>query len=69
MIAHGAAIQNVSKMLGHTDIKMTQRYAEVLAKDVYDDFEMVEKKLKKNPYGLLQVLILKKAQLFHIQLL
>ena len=47
MLSNGSKIENVSKMLGHTDIKMTQRYAEVLAKDVYDDFAMVEKKLKK----------------------
>ena len=47
MLSNGSKIENVSKMLGHTDIKMTQRYAEVLAKDVYDDFEKVEKKLKK----------------------
>ena len=47
MLSNGAKIENVSRMLGHTDIKMTQRYAEVLAKDVYDDFEKVEKKLKK----------------------
>ena len=49
MLSQGAKIENVSRMLGHTDIKMTQRYAEVLAKDVYDDFEKVEKKLK-NPH-------------------
>ena len=47
MLSNGSKIENVSKMLGHTDIKMTQRYAEVLAKDVYDDFEKVENKLKK----------------------
>ena len=47
MLSNGSKIENVSKMLGHTDIKMTQRYAEVLAKDVYDDFAMVEKKMKK----------------------
>ena len=47
MLSNGSKIENVSKMLGHTDIKMTQRYAEVLAKDVYDDFEKVEKKMKK----------------------
>lgn len=46
MLSQGAKIENVSRMLGHTDIKMTQRYAEVLAKDVYDDFEKVEIKLK-----------------------
>ena len=47
MLSNDAKIENVSRMLGHTDIKMTQRYAEVLAKDVYDDFEKVEKKMKK----------------------
>jgi integrase len=51
MLSNGSKIENVSKMLGHTDIKMTQRYAEVLAKDVYDDFAMVEKKLKKKKKG------------------
>ena len=50
MLSNGSKIENVSKMLGHTDIKMTQRYAEVLAKDVYDDFAMVEKKLKKKKH-------------------
>ena len=51
MLSNGSKIENVSKMLGHTDIKMTQRYAEVLAKDVYDDFAMVEKKLRKKKKG------------------
>lgn len=46
MLAMGAKIENVSKMLGHTNIKQTQRYAKVLAESVYDDFEMVRKKLK-----------------------
>ncbi len=46
MLSQGAKIENVSRMLGHTNITQTQRYAKVLAKDVYDDFEMIEKKLK-----------------------
>ena len=45
MLSNGAKIENVSRMLGHTNIVQTQRYAKVLAKDVYDDFEMVAKKL------------------------
>lgn len=45
MLGNGAKIENVSKMLGHTNIKQTQRYAKVLAESVLDDFEMVEKKL------------------------
>ena len=47
MLSQGAKIENVSRMMGHTNITQTQRYAKVLAKDVYDDFEMVAKKLKK----------------------
>ena len=46
MLANGAKIQNVSAMLGHTNIKQTQRYAKVLAKSVYDDYSMIAKKLK-----------------------
>lgn len=45
MLSNGSKIENVSKMLGHTDIKMTQRYAEVLAKDVYDDYDKAAEKL------------------------
>ena len=37
-------IEHVQKMLGHKDIKTTQRYAKVLAKDVYDDFEKIADK-------------------------
>ena len=44
MLSNGARIENVSRMLGHSDIKMTQRYARVLAKDVYNDFDMVSEK-------------------------
>jgi integrase len=47
MLSQGAKIENVSRMLGHTTVKQTERYAKVLAKDVYDDFDMVADKLKK----------------------
>jgi site-specific recombinase XerD len=46
MLANGAKIQNVSAMLGHTNIKQTQRYAKVLAKSVRDDYSMIARKLK-----------------------
>ena len=45
MLSNGAKIENVSAMLGHTNITQTQRYAKVLAKSVHDDFAMLEKKL------------------------
>ena len=47
MLAQGAKIENVSKMMGHTNITQTQRYAKVQAKEVYDDYDMVAEKLNK----------------------
>ncbi len=46
MLANGARIENVSRMLGHTNIVQTQRYAKVLAQSVHDDFARIEQKLK-----------------------
>ena len=47
MQAFGAKLENVQKMMGHKDIRMTQRYAKVLAQSVRDDFTMVEEKLTR----------------------
>ena len=47
MLRNGAKIENVSRMLGHTNIRQTQRYAKVLATSVHEDFEMIAKKFKK----------------------
>lgn len=47
MLSQGAKIENVSRMLGHTNIEQTQRYAKVLAEDVQSDFDMIARKLKK----------------------
>ena len=47
MLRNGAKIENVSRMLGHTNIVQTQRYAKVLAKSVHDDFETIENLLTK----------------------
>ena len=44
----GAKIENVSRMLGHTNITQTQRYAKVLAQSVHDDFELINEKLNNN---------------------
>lgn len=35
----GVALERVSKMLGHSRITQTQRYAKVLAEDVYSEFD------------------------------
>ena len=46
MLRNGAKIENVSRMLGHTNIRQTQRYAKVMAESVHEDYDMVAKKLK-----------------------
>ena len=51
MLSNGAKIENVSRMMGHTNITQTQRYAKVLAKDVYDDFDMVAEKMETKKKG------------------
>lgn len=38
-------IERVSKMLGHANIRQTQRYAKVLAQDVYNEFNKLEESL------------------------
>ena len=38
-------LQNVSKMLGHKDIKQTQRYAKVLAESVHADYDRLADEL------------------------
>ena len=38
-------IEQVSKMLGHANIRQTQRYAKVLAQDVYNEFNKLEESL------------------------
>ena len=51
MLRHGVPIEHVSKMLGHTNITQTQRYAKIVAADIHDDFERIaeEMKNKSNP--------------------
>ena len=46
-LGKGVRMEVVSKMLGHTDIKMTQRYAKVLNDEVAKGFEMIEGDEKK----------------------
>ena len=41
MLGKNTPIHNVAKMLGHKDIKMTQRYAKVLAENVLEDLTRV----------------------------
>lgn len=39
----GVALERVSKMLGHSKITQTQRYAKVLAEDVFGEFDKLNK--------------------------
>ena len=47
MLRNGAKIENVCRMLGHTNIRQTQRYAKVLAESVHEDFDKVAKKFNQ----------------------
>jgi site-specific recombinase XerD len=47
MLSNDVPIQNVQQMLGHKDIRQTQRYAKVLAEDVHENFDDIEEKMKK----------------------
>lgn len=49
MLSQGAKIENVSRMLGHTTVKQTERYAKVLATNIYDEYDKVADKFTKNP--------------------
>lgn len=47
-LANGVSMENVAKMLGHSDTKMTQHYARVLDSSILRDMEGVEKLLSTN---------------------
>lgn len=47
MLAFGAKLENVSKALGHTNTRQTERYAKTLAESVHNDYAMFEEKLSK----------------------
>jgi len=47
MLRNGVKIENVARMLGHTNITQTQRYAKVLAESVHEDFDMIAAKMEK----------------------
>ena len=46
-LANGVSIENVAKMLGHSNIKMTQHYARVLDSSILRDMTNVKNVLSK----------------------
>ena len=44
-LASGAAIENVAKMLGHSDTKMTRHYARILDASIMRDMQLVAKNI------------------------
>jgi integrase len=47
-LANGVSIENVAKMLGHSDTKMTRHYARVLDKSIMRDMAVVNEKFTKH---------------------
>lgn len=52
MLANGAKIENVARMLGHENIVTTQRYAKVLATSVHEDYGKAKQKLENSNHLL-----------------
>lgn len=46
-LANNVSLENVAKMLGHTNTKMTQRYAKVLDQSILRDMQGVKKSFVK----------------------
>ena len=47
-LANGVSLENVAKMLGHSNIKMTQHYARVLDSSILRDMNQVQAALSSN---------------------
>lgn len=47
MLSNDVKVQNLMRMLGHRNIQQTMKYANVLARDARNDFNMVSMKLNK----------------------
>ena len=47
-LTNGVPIESVSKMLGHSDLKITQHYAKTLDSKVTNDMQILKDKFKMN---------------------
>lgn len=46
MLANGVSIENVAKMLGHSDTKMTRHYAKILDSSIMHDMKRAQENIK-----------------------
>lgn len=46
MLRNGVKIENLARMMGHSAIRETQKYAKVLALSVHEEYDMINDKLK-----------------------
>lgn len=46
MLRNGVKVENLARMLGHTKLDQTLRYAKVVAQSVHDDFDMIAELLE-----------------------
>ena len=44
-LANGASLENVSNMLGHSSVRMTQHYAKILNSSIERDMDKIESEL------------------------
>lgn len=51
-LRHGVKIENLSRMLGHTNISVTQRYAKVLAASVNEEFDKLSGVIEEKEAGI-----------------
>lgn len=47
MLRHGVKVENLARMLGHTKLDQTLRYAKVVAQSVHDDFDRIAALIEK----------------------
>ena len=47
MLRNGVGVENLARMLGHTKLDQTMRYAKVVAQSVHDDFDRIADMMTK----------------------
>lgn len=47
MLRNGVKVENLARMLGHTKLEQTMRYAKVVAASVHEDFDKIAQMMEK----------------------